>query len=240
MDEPQPPSPFAPNPNSPFGQPQGAPAASPYGPPPGAPPAGYGPPPGAPPAGYGPPQGPPPGHNPYAQAPPGQPHNPYAAPVSDGGPSWGMGMEEHGILASRGSRFLGSLLDGLVFMLALIPMFLIIGIGVGVGGAGGDAGVLAGVTTMLCILLIVGIQWYLISTTGQSIAKRLLGMKIIKTNGEDVNFVSGVVLRVWVPALIGAVPAVGAFFPIIDALFIFGDEQQCLHDKIAGTKVISL
>ena len=47
-------------------------------------------------------------------------------------------------------------------------------------------------------------------------------------------------MRSWVPGFIGLIPIVGGIFPWVDALFIFGDEQQCVHDKIAGTKVISL
>ena len=65
-------------------------------------------------------------------------------------------------------------------------------------------------------------------------------MKIIKTTGEEVNFVSGVLMRTWVPAFIGWIPVVGGLFGLLDALYIFGDEHQCIHDKIAGTKVISV
>lgn len=202
-------NPYSPNPHGPFGQPQ----ASPYGQPPASP---YGSSP------YGQP-------NPYGQAP-----NPYAAPVSDPAPTWGMGMgmgQEH-MLASRGTRFVGSIVDGLVYLVALIPGMIL--------AASTNEEMLIGLSVILPMLLIACVQWYLISTTGQSIAKRWLGMKIIKTTGEDVDFVSGVLLRSWVVGFINVIPVVGSIFPLLDALFIFGDEHRTLHDMIAGTKVISV
>jgi hypothetical protein len=36
------------------------------------------------------------------------------------------------------------------------------------------------------------------------------------------------------------IPFIGNFVNLADALFIFGEEHRCLHDHIAGTKVISV
>jgi len=44
-------------------------------------------------------------------------------------------------------------------------------------------------------------------------------------------------LPVWVAA---QVPWVGGLLGIIDVLFIFGKDRCCIHDKIAGTKVINV
>jgi len=44
----------------------------------------------------------------------------------------------------------------------------------------------------------------------------------------------------FVPTLIQSIPAVGRLFGLIDGLFIFGADHQCLHDKIAGTKVLDV
>ena len=62
----------------------------------------------------------------------------------------------------------------------------------------------------------------------------------IKVDGQDVNFVSGVVMRSWVPGFISAIPLVGMLFWLIDPLVIFGEERRCVHDVMAGTKVISV
>ena len=52
----------------------------------------------------------------------------------------------------------------------------------------------------LMVLAFMGYQWYLISTTGQSLAKRWMGIKIVRIDGTPVNFVNGVILRSWVMA----------------------------------------
>jgi len=41
-----------------------------------------------------------------------------------------------------------------------------------------------------------------------------------------------------VPWLIEQVPLFGGLFWIVDVCLIFGEERRCLHDYIAGTKVV--
>jgi uncharacterized RDD family membrane protein YckC len=69
---------------------------------------------------------------------------------------------------------------------------------------------------------------------GQSIAKKLLNIKVVRTDGSPATLGRLIWLRNVVNGLISLVP----FYGIIDALFIFGESRQCLHDKIAGTVVL--
>ena len=49
------------------------------------------------------------------------------------------------------------------------------------------------------------------------------------------SFVHAVALRGFVNGLIGgAIP----IYPLVDPLFIFGEEHRCLHGLIASTKVV--
>lgn len=146
----------------------------------------------------------------------------------------GTGMDEH-ILASPGTRLGAVLLDGLVYLIGVIPFVVMAGL----SGGGGDE-VFAMLALIAPLVILVCVQWYLIATTGQTIGKRMLGIKIIKETGEDVDFVSGVIMRAWIPGAIGAIPLVGPIFNLVDPLMIFGDGHQCLHDRIASTKVISV
>ena len=41
-------------------------------------------------------------------------------------------------------------------------------------------------------------------------------------------------LRAWVTFFLGIVP----LFGIVDVLFIFREDRRCIHDMIAGTRVI--
>ncbi len=162
--------------------------------------------------------------------------NPYAAPISDAAPTWQMDLDDH-ILASPWARLGAVMLDGVVMMLVMFPaMFLLVDFDT-YDPNGGVWGLYAKIG--LPMLLVSIVQWYLIATSGQSIGKKIVGLKIIKTDGSNVNFVSGVILRSWIPAVIGWVPFVGSIFGIVDALFIFSSDHRTIHDLIAGTKVIS-
>ena len=63
-------------------------------------------------------------------------------------------------------------------------------------------------------------QWTLIARTGQSLAKRWLGIRIVKVDGSPVNFASGVALRVWIPQVILYIPIVGGLFGLIDDVIV--------------------
>ncbi len=84
-------------------------------------------------------------------------------------------------------------------------------------------------------LLVVG-QWYLLATSGQTVGKKLLMVRIVSESGTLPGFFRAVVLRNWVRALLSMIP----FFGLIDVLFIFSESRKCLHDYIAGTKVVAV
>lgn len=95
---------------------------------------------------------------------------------------------------------------------------------------------LASILAMLSfpVLLILG-QWILLSTSGQTIGKKLLMIRIVSTSGVLPGFIQAVVLRNWVRLLFSFVPFLG----LIDLLFIFSESRRCLHDYLAGTRVVS-
>lgn len=140
-------------------------------------------------------------------------------------------------LASRGTRLGAAILDGLVTFIFVLPGAFILAVGAlasipeGVSLAGG---VLMGLGA-----LAIGVyQWYLIATTGQSLGKKWLGIKIVRQNGDPIGFLHGVVLRSWIISLLSNIPKVGFVVGLVDVLFIFGQRKLCLHDHIANTKVI--
>lgn len=155
--------------------------------------------------------------------------NPYAPPTA---PDFYAGTEveyEH-VLASRGRRLFGSILDGAVYAVGVVPAMFFIG--------PGDSPEAAIVAFVALVLVLVGIQAVLIATTGQSIAKKLLGMRIIRMDGSPVGFLRGVLVRSWLFAVVTQIPGIGGLIALVDSLFIFGAEQRCLHDMLADTKVV--
>lgn len=147
--------------------------------------------------------------------------NPYAAPAAD----VNLGVDaqiSEARLASRGARFGANVID---ILLAYVPFF----IGAIIGKETGLS--IGGVLTLGVVIY----QSVLVSTTGQTLAKKWLGIRIVKMDGSPVNFVSGVLMRFLVGRiLLAPVP----LYSLIDAVWIFKDEQRCLHDMIASTKVV--
>ena len=85
------------------------------------------------------------------------------------------------------------------------------------------------------LLVVKIIQWNLIATRGQSLGKMLMFIRIVTTDGQIPGFVSGVLLRNWLRAALSSIP----FFGLIDALFIFSESRRCIHDYLAGTRVVN-
>ncbi len=82
-------------------------------------------------------------------------------------------------------------------------------------------------------MLMVG-QWVLISTQGQTIGKKMFMIRIVSCSGRLPGFVQGVILRNWLRALLSFIP----FFALIDLVFVLGDSRRCIHDLLAGTRVV--
>lgn len=89
-------------------------------------------------------------------------------------------------------------------------------------------------------------QWSLLSTRGQTIGKRLLGIRIVDLEGKPAGFVSALLLRSWVfygvvsfVVSISSVviPLAGFFVWMLDYLPLLGEDRRCVHDYLAGTQV---
>ena len=70
---------------------------------------------------------------------------------------------------------------------------------------------------------------------GQTIAKKWLGIKVVRTDGSRASFA-----RIfWLRNLLNLALSIMPLYGIIDSLFIFNESRQCLHDKIADTVVVN-
>jgi uncharacterized RDD family membrane protein YckC len=173
--------------------------------------------------------------------------DPFAPPTTDVDSGVAPG-EQQQLLADRGTRFVAQLLDGLLTLVVAAP-------GPIIGLTQLDPAALSssnpfrafsgfGSTALLIsgplVLGLLIYQWYLVATTGQSLAKKWMRVRIVRyEDGGPVGFVKGVVLRSWILMVVAWIPYVGGLIRIIDALVIFGEERRCMHDLIAGTKVVA-
>jgi uncharacterized RDD family membrane protein YckC/predicted RNA-binding Zn-ribbon protein involved in translation (DUF1610 family) len=145
--------------------------------------------------------------------------------------------------ADLGKRFLGSLADGFVGLLFLIPGFVLIIAGGGEERIDQESPVaIAGCLLIFVgLLALFGLQLYLLATRSQSIGKYLVKTKIYDyETDEPAGFVKCFLLRILVNGLIGGIPCIGPIYSLADILFIFGEEHRCLHDQLAGTYVVDI
>jgi uncharacterized RDD family membrane protein YckC len=168
--------------------------------------------------------------------------NPYAPPAAttEEQPFAGASDDEMQVAADRWTRWLARFIDGLLSLVLILPVmgYLLATDKLTSRDLQGNS--LIGLYFWIPSLPLTIYQWYLTATTGQSLGKKWLKIRIIKTDGSPVNFVSGVILREWITAAIGLIPCVGPLVNLVGILMIFGQNQRCLHDHIAGTKVIAV
>ncbi len=141
-------------------------------------------------------------------------------------------------LAGRGQRLGGAIIDGVI----LLGLWWLVG-SVTPWNIFSPKMAQAGFASMLGmqlvgLLLFAAVNGYLLATRGQTVAKKLLGMRIVRPDGSAATAGRTIGLRYGVGWLISAIPAVGAFFALIDALLIFRANRRCLHDLIADTIVV--
>lgn len=141
-------------------------------------------------------------------------------------------------LGGRGARFGAVMIDGLI-QAALIwgAIFMLFPTLKPNAGSQGFAGVL-----VLQLLIGIGVffvlQGYLLATQGQTIGKKLVGLRIVRSNGERAGFGRLIGLRYGVGFVIVMVPLIGAIYSLVDSLMIFRESRRCLHDLIADTVVV--
>ena len=179
---------------------------------------------------------------PAAARPPVAPQsaNPYEAPRA--------AVRDHADddtieLASRLGRLGAALIDSAIFAVPAIvlavalPGFAKYAEG---GGSGGNAGLAAAMTAFGALVIVLAIaQFVLLYRSGQTIGKKIVGIKIVRPDGSRVSFPRMLFMRYGIPGVIGWIPVVGLIFALVDVLFIFAEDRRTLHDKIADTVVVN-
>lgn len=89
----------------------------------------------------------------------------------------------------------------------------------------------------LGIVIYAIVNWKPLESGGQSVGKKLLGIRIVRTDGSPVG-ARHVLLRRYLPlAVVSQIPLIGSLLAMLDSLFIFRASRKCLHDDIADTIV---
>lgn len=147
--------------------------------------------------------------------------------------------EEGGNLASRGARLGGAIIDGIISGIVTFPLMYYSGFWQAAMAGEVHLGqqLLLALLGMVVFLLLNG---YLLAKRGQTIGKALVGTRIISVQDEQILPLPKVFGLRYLPInIVAQVPYIGTALAFINALFIFRDDRRCLHDLIAGTKVVN-
>lgn len=132
-------------------------------------------------------------------------------------------------LATRRARLAAGLVDGAALLLPCLLLGVLRCLAIP------DEAAMKAPVVYVPALLVLFVQASLIRGTGASLGKRLLGIRVVRRDGLPAEVWRIALLRNVLPmALCGYCGWLG----LVDALFIVGEERRCLHDWVAGTRVV--
>jgi uncharacterized RDD family membrane protein YckC len=169
----------------------------------------------------------------------GKQSNPYQAPAFDHVSETDGGDSGRQVFASRSARLGAAILDTIFLLMLLGPAQYVAGVYDNFPNVRPQSlldTLMWGVGGLLVHLALNG---YLLAKSGQTLGKRVVGIRIVNhRDGEKTPFDKIVLLRLLPVQVAALIPAVGAFLSLIDVLLIFRKDQRCIHDHIAGTIVV--
>jgi uncharacterized RDD family membrane protein YckC len=140
------------------------------------------------------------------------------------------------LLADRGTRLGAAILDGIIFTgMVYLPLVLTLLTGGGAGQEGDGAMALIGFSLAgIGLVAWIWLTVHYVLRNGQSIAKKMTKIKVVRRDGSPVNLGRIFWMRNVANAILSIIPLYG----LIEILFIFSESRQCLHDKLADTIVV--
>ncbi|WP_193212212.1 RDD family protein [Luteolibacter marinus] len=164
------------------------------------------------------------------------PVNPYTPPtVSDPMPELPVTGAQ---LATRGQRFGGAVIDGLINLVVVFGLYFLLFQQNIFAPKGGQQWWQTAVLSVLGLGIFIGINFKFLRDQGQTIGKKAVGTRIVTMDDRNPSLGDLIVKRYGAFTLAGLIPVIGGFIGLANSLAIFGRDKRCLHDYLAGTKVV--
>jgi len=173
--------------------------------------------------------------------------NPYAPPQAEvrDAPA---APPTKGTLATRTLRLAGAIVDCVASALFVVPFMVFTG-----DWTTAISGELSfGTISLGSFASFMALQVYLLATRRQTIGKWLVGTRIVRADNDEMptlvrtlglrygTLAIGPVATAAVLVLNGVMLYIPIVFGLIDSALIFRRDRRCLHDLIAGTKVVAV
>jgi uncharacterized RDD family membrane protein YckC len=165
--------------------------------------------------------------------------NPYAPPQAD------LNIQrapEDAELASLGERLGAAVIDAIIMVVVVMVPIIIFygGWSEWMEDASSESFAFSLASTGFSYLMYVVVNGYLLAKNGQTVGKKMLDIKIVRTDGSQASFVRIVAVRALFENALLLIPVVDIWLWLIDVLFIFRRSRKCLHDTVADTIVIRI
>jgi uncharacterized RDD family membrane protein YckC len=162
-----------------------------------------------------------------------QEQNPYSAPQAEV-----RDVVQKLRLGGRGERLGAAIIDGLILLAILLPAMFFGGYFSGIMQGVRPAFGMQALWVLIGFAIFVAVQGYPLAQGGQTWGKKLLKLKIVDLDGAQPDFLRLIGFRYGSTQLVSLIPVVGSIYAFVDVLFIFREDRRCLHDLIAGTRVV--
>ena len=153
-----------------------------------------------------------------------------------------------GTSATRTLRLTGAMVDGVASAVFVVPFMVFTG-----DWTAALSGSLSyGTIALGSFAVFTAMHGYLLATRGQTIGKWLVGTRIVRADNDEAPTLArtlglrygtlaiGPVATAAVLVLNGVMLYIPIAFGLIDVALIFRRDRRCLHDLIAGTKVVAV
>ncbi len=145
------------------------------------------------------------------------------------------GMDD---LASRWARLGAAIVDIIVMLILYFPIAIVAGM-IDFSDLEASQSISNQIlSTVLSIAIYLVINGYLLAQNGQTVGKLVLGIKMVRSNREKIGFGRIIGLRCLPVWIVTSIPLIGGLIGLVDALLVFREENNCLHDDIADTRVV--
>jgi uncharacterized RDD family membrane protein YckC len=143
-----------------------------------------------------------------------------------------------GELAGRWSRLAATLIDGILAAVVFWCISLFTPFNVFRPSLQNGLMVAMVENALAGFVIFLVLHGYLLQTRGQTIGKRLLSIRVVRSDGTRATLGRLAGLRYFVNSALTLVPWVGWFYALVDVLMIFRQSRKCLHDNLADTIVV--
>jgi uncharacterized RDD family membrane protein YckC len=143
-----------------------------------------------------------------------------------------------GMLATRFQRFGASVIDMVLTVGLTLPLMSALGWLDSPTESLQSALTRIALGGLLGLVIFAAMHGYFLSRDGQTIGKKLFGIQITDLNDNLLSLTEILLTRYLPMMLVTWLPFVGGAISMIETAFIFRADRRCLHDLIAGTKVV--